>query len=122
MDDTTLDTELVDRCEVIDHREETGTPGRFYVAYDVRVRCLLQDEGHTLKVYLDDRPDSDVEGDMHEGLKAVFSSVVSRRDFDRLARRVEELEAIVAGINEDPELAAFKDALEPAEPEESPEV
>jgi hypothetical protein len=95
-----LDTDIVTRCEVIDHREETHTPGRFYVAYDVMVTLDVQDDGRTLKVFLDDRSDTDVEGEMVSGLKAVFGTVVSRQDFDRLAKRVEDLEMLLFPVPE----------------------
>ena len=50
----------VDRFELIDHRRSQRPPmpgmGRVVVAYGMSVAVSLQDDGHTLKVFLADAP------------------------------------------------------------------
>lgn len=48
--------EDVTRVELIDHREKPAlVPGRAFVAYGVKVALQYQDDGRTLKVFVDDR-------------------------------------------------------------------
>lgn len=46
-------TEKVTRFEVIDHTKEMR--GRVYVKYGVQVELSFQDDGKTLKVFVDDK-------------------------------------------------------------------
>ena len=48
------DTEKVTRFEVIDHRENPGYYRRTFVARPCRVELSYQDDGRTLKVFVDD--------------------------------------------------------------------
>ena len=47
------ETEKVTRVELIDHRASTSH-GRVFVAYGCRVELSYQDNGRTLKVFVDD--------------------------------------------------------------------
>lgn len=52
-----MDTSKVTSFEVIDHRAaafEAGLAGRAMVKYDVKIELSLQDDGKTLKVFMDD--------------------------------------------------------------------
>lgn len=58
--------DLVTRFEVIDHRAGASPPGRVLACYDVQVTLARQDDGRTLKVFLDDRQESDLPADPGE--------------------------------------------------------
>lgn len=47
-------TEKVTRVELIDHRFDAPNRGRCFVAYGVAVELSYQDQGRTLKVFIDD--------------------------------------------------------------------
>lgn len=51
-------TEKVSRFEVIDHTKEMI--GRVYVKYDISIDLSFQDDGKTLKVFVDDRTNNKV--------------------------------------------------------------
>ena len=46
----------VTRLEVIDCRRDMPSAGRAFVAYQCAVSLSVQDDGRTLKVFVDDRP------------------------------------------------------------------
>lgn len=47
----------VTRVEVIDHRNNTSTPGRAFVAKEVSyVMVSMQDDGRTMKIFISDVP------------------------------------------------------------------
>lgn len=57
-DERDMKTAKVTRFEVIDHR--TNGTGRAFTAYDCSIQLSLQDDGRTLKVFVDDpTPSSD---------------------------------------------------------------
>lgn len=52
------DTMKVTRVELIDHRHQAGAPdqrGRVFVALGCAVTLSYQDDGRTLKVFVDDQ-------------------------------------------------------------------
>lgn len=51
----------VDRVAVIDHREASDTYGRVIDAWEVDVEAFIQDTGRTLKVFIKDKENGDVE-------------------------------------------------------------
>jgi hypothetical protein len=51
-----MDTQKVTRVEVINHRNEKGRVYTLGPADDVKVELSLQDDGRTLKVFIDKRP------------------------------------------------------------------
>lgn len=54
-----MDVSKVTRFEVIDHRKEAfehGLAGRALVKNDIKIKLSLQDDGRTLKVFMDDKP------------------------------------------------------------------
>ena len=47
----------VTRVELIDHRDNTSTSGRAFVAKDLQyVMVSMQDDGRTMKVFISDIP------------------------------------------------------------------
>lgn len=48
------DTSKVTRLEVIDHRIHALKPGRTFSAHGCRIELSIQDDGRTLKVFVDD--------------------------------------------------------------------
>ncbi len=68
MSDYTSEAEGVTRFEVIDHRnpkERTATEAalaRVFVAYDCKVMFSIQDDGRTLKIFVNDQDKDDEDG------------------------------------------------------------
>jgi len=50
-----MNTEKINRLELIDYRQEPGLPGCWYVVLNAKVQIALQNFGETLKVFISDR-------------------------------------------------------------------
>lgn len=46
----------ITRLEVIDHRDKSPSFGRAFVAHGVSITLSLQDDGKTLKVFVNEQP------------------------------------------------------------------
>lgn len=53
--DNEIDNTKVTRFEVIDHRDGSPTFGRAFVSQDIQVELSYQDDGRTLKVFVQDK-------------------------------------------------------------------
>lgn len=50
-----IDTRDITRLEIIDHRKDAKEQGRAFVANNVKIKLSSQDDGKTLKVFINKR-------------------------------------------------------------------